>query len=142
MVFQMKRENMKKLKPVWKSFKLFWKSFKRVCVFSCSTFRQDGHILYKTLADQGSRFEVYITSINGHLYRAFVLSFPYSHGGWTMLTTSQFVRSENIFTHPRCLRIKFTNRVPTTGIYNSVNIYINNHKYYNFLESDWSITPH
>ena len=44
------------------------------------------------------------------------LSFPYSHRGWTKLTTSQFVRSQNIFTDRRCLRIKFTNRVPTIRI--------------------------
>ena len=44
------------------------------------------------------------------------LSFPYSHGGWTKLTTSQFVRSQNIFTDRRCLRIKFANRVPTIRI--------------------------
>ena len=37
-----------------------------------------------------------------------LLSFPFSHGGWTKLTTSQSVRSQNIFTYRRCLRTKFT----------------------------------
>ena len=54
------------------------------------------------------------------------LSFPYSHGGWTKLTTSQFVHSQNIFTDRQCLRVKFTNRVPT------IRFQIN-------LERDWAL---